>query len=299
VKYLIVGPSIINDIEFNDGFVKKSIIGGSIYCMAGIKLWCDECLYISNVGKDFSIYYGEWMKKNNCSCSGLREILPHTQYTLLKYGKDGIHTEESIYGAKEEEIVNILDKHDIAHIDNFCNNDTKGIYIEANEKDEIWEHLDILKTKRNITVMWELPTSVATQPERREKTIETIKKAGMFSVNMPEARTLFNSDKTDQIIESVIKLGIPCYLRFGKKGSYMICNNNAYFSESLNFGEVIDTTGCGNCSTAAALYGYCEGFKPEKIALIGNITAGYNLLQYGPYPDIISKRNEALMLLEK
>jgi len=299
MKYLVVGPSIINDIEFDGSFVKKSIIGGSIYCVAGIKLWCDDCLYISNVGKDFSVYYGEWMNKNKCSYSGLKEILPHTQYTLLKYGKDGIHTEESIYGIKEEEIISILDKHDITHIDNFCNKDTKGIYIEANEKDEIWVHLDKLKEKGNITVMWELPTSVATQPERRKETIEIIEKVGIFSVNMPEAKILFNSNNNNEIIESIIKLGVPCYLRYGKKGSYMICNNNAHFSESVNLGEVIDTTGCGNCSTAAALYGYCEGYKPDKIALIGNIAAGYNLLQYGPYPDIISKRNEAIEILEK
>ncbi|MDR2008853.1 MAG: PfkB family carbohydrate kinase [Bacteroidales bacterium] len=298
MKYIVVGPSIINDVELTDGTIKKSIIGGSIYCVAGIKLWCDDCLYISNVGYDFSKYYGEWMENNKCSYSGLKEILPHTQYTLLKYGKDGIHTEKSIYGSKEEELINILDKHDINNIYNFCNKDTKGIYIEANEMDDIWDNLDKIKTAGNITVMWELPTSVATQPERKKKTIEVIKKVSIYSINFPEAKVLFNANNINDIIDLIIKLDIPCYLRYGKNGSYMICNNNAYFSESINLGEVVDTTGCGNCSTAAALYGYCEGYNPERIALIGNISAGYNLLQYGPFPNVVSKRNEAYKFLE-
>jgi sugar/nucleoside kinase (ribokinase family) len=77
----------------------------------------------------------------------------------------------------------------------------------------------------------------------------------------------------------------------------MICNNNAYFSESIVLGEIIDTTGCGNCSTAAALAGFCEGYEPEKIARMGNIAAAYNLLQYGPYPYVVKIRDEALKRL--
>ena len=33
---------------------------------------------------------------------------------------------------------------------------------------------------------------------------------------------------------------------------------------------------------AAALYGWCEGYTLQKTARLANISAAYNLLQYGP-----------------
>lgn len=299
MKYLVVGPSIINDIEFSNGTIKKGIIGGSIYCVAGIMLWCDDCLYISNVGKDHSQYYGNWMNENRCSFMGLNEILPHTQYTLLKYGREGLHSETSIYGEDEEKLVSRLDKHDVNFIEKFCDKDTKGIYIEANEKDEFWDSLDIIRSKSNAVIMWELPTSVATQPERHEKALSIIRSTGLYSINLPEAKCLFNANNEDAAIEAIIRLNVPCYFRVGKKGSYMVCNNNAYFSKSMTLGAIVDTTGCGNCSTAAALYAYCEGYHPEKVSLAGNIAAAYNLLQYGPYPNILKARQAAKELLNE
>ena len=46
MKYLVVGPTIINDIIFADQSRKDQVLGGSIFCVAGIKLWCDDCLYL-------------------------------------------------------------------------------------------------------------------------------------------------------------------------------------------------------------------------------------------------------------
>jgi sugar/nucleoside kinase (ribokinase family) len=298
MKYLVAGPSYINNIEYADGSKKETIIGGSIYCVAGIKLWCDDCLYISNVGKDFSDFYGPWMNNNNCSYNGLNAILPHTQYTTLKYGDEGLHDELSIYGLEEERLAAALDKHDIDFILKFCGGDTKGIYIEANEKDPLWDSLDKIRSLGDIKIMWELPTSITTDPARHEKALDVIKRAGLYSINIPEAKCLFHVDTEGKAIESIVDLNVPCYLRAGKKGSYMICGGEASFSASVNLGNVVDTTGCGNCSTAAALYGYCEGYAPEKTAFMGNIAAAYNLLQYGPYPHVINARKKAVKLLE-
>lgn len=298
MKYLVIGPSIINDIKFADGTVKKGIIGGSIFCVAGIKLWCDDCLYISNVGKDYSNFYGNWMKTNKCSYDGINEILPHTQYTLLTYGEEGLHDEVSIYGSEEEQLVNELDRHKASLISEFCDSTTKGIYIEANESDELWDSLDLINAKGNIKIMWELPTSVSLNSKRHEKAFDIIKRTGLYSVNLPEAKCLFNAASEEKAIEKIIDFNIPCYFRVGKKGSYMICDGKAYFANSVNLGKIADSTGCGNCSTAAALYGFCEGYTPEKIAMMGNIAAGYNILQYGPFPDVIAARENAIKLLD-
>ncbi|MDR2816548.1 MAG: PfkB family carbohydrate kinase [Proteiniphilum sp.] len=297
MSYLVVGPSIVNDIEFEDGTVKKSVIGGSIFCVAGIKLWTDECIYISNIGRDYKNYYGEWMEDNHCSYSGLNEILPHTQYTKLIYGKEGLHDEFSIYGTDEEKTVNELDKIDLSLILKHCNNSTKGIYIEANIYDSIWNSIQEIKSRGNIKVMWELPTSVSADKDRHEPAFHIINKIDIFSINLPEAKMLFGVNDEDGAIKKIIDLKTPCYFRVGKKGSYMICNNNAFFSGSIALGNVIDTTGCGNCSTAAALVGFCEHYEPGKIATMGNIAAAYNLLQYGPYPRILNIRDEAFKRL--
>lgn len=73
----------------------------------------------------------------------------------------------------------------------------------------------------------------------------------------------------------------------------MICHGKS----SITLGETVDATGCGNCSTAAALYCYCEELDPTKVEVMANISAAYNLLQYGPYPDITSEiRKEAQKL---
>lgn len=299
MRYLVLGPSIINDIEHEDGRVQKCIIGGSIFCVAGIKLWADDCIFISNVGSDFRKYYGRWMDDNNCAYYGLNEILPHTQYTRLIYDKNGLHDEVSIYGRQEEELVNKIDRYDIDRILKFCNAETNGMYIEANVFDEIWDSIEKIKSKNNIKIMWELPTSVSLKKERREKAFEIIGKVDIYSINLPEAQCLFNAGNEEDAIKEIIKLQKPCYFRVGKKGSYMIRDGKSYFSESAVLGEVIDTTGCGNCSTSAALAGFCRDYAPEKIAKMGNITAAYNLLQYGPYPNVVQVRDKALKLLEQ
>ena len=126
MKYLVVGPTIINDIIFADQSRKDQVLGGSIFCVAGIKLWCDDCLYLSNVGEDFDRFYGDWMRANGCSTAGLRYILPHTWYTTLTYGDQGLHSEVSIYGPEEEALLETLDTIDPAHIAAHCGEDTRG-----------------------------------------------------------------------------------------------------------------------------------------------------------------------------
>jgi sugar/nucleoside kinase (ribokinase family) len=293
MKYIVLGPSIINDIEFENGTLEKSVIGGSIFCVAGIKLWTDDCLYISNVGGDYKKYYGKWMENNNCSYAGLNEILPHTQYTRLIYGKEGLHDEVSIYSEEEEKNVGELDKIDVSVLLKHCNKSTKGIYIEANIYDDIWNSIGRIKNNGDVKIMWELPTSVSFNKNRHEKAFDIIKTIDIYSINLPEAKMLFSVNDEDAAIHKIIALNTPCYLRAGARGSYMICNKNVYFSEGIIVDNIIDTTGCGNCSTAAALVGFCEEYDPQKIARMGNIAAAYNLLQYGPYPNVLRKRNEA------
>lgn len=300
MKYIVVGPTIVNDIIFADGSKSKEHIGGSIFCVEGIKIWEDDCLYVSNVGEDFSRYYGKWMDANHCSYEGLHYILPHTQYTTLLYGENGLHSERSIYGEEMEKKLEEMDVITASQIAAHCDKDTRGIYIEASETNPIWDQLQEIKKKCDAKVMWELPTSAAIEKGRRQNVLKTIKKADIYSINLPEAMHLFGQPDEVSAIQAILDFGVPCFFRVGKKGSYMLLKGKSYFAPSVTLGDVVDATGCGNCSTAAALYGWCEGFEPTKVAFMANISAAYNLLQYGPYPCISEEtRKEAHKLLEQ
>ena len=122
----------------------------------------------------------------------------------------------------------------------------------------------------------------------------------MYSVNYPEAKALFHVAAEEEAVQKITELGTPCFLRMGSKGSCMIAQGKAEFAKSLTIGEIVDPTGCGNCSTAAAMYGWCEGNSLYETAMIANISAAYNLLQYGPYPEITEKvRVQARQLLKE
>ncbi|WP_088070028.1 carbohydrate kinase family protein [Gottfriedia luciferensis] len=300
MKYIIVGPTIVNDIQYADGSISKGHIGGAIFCLGGVKIWSDDCLYVSNVGEDFLKYYGEWMDANHCSYEGLNYNLPNTEYTTLIYGDEGLHDEVSIYSEDIEKKISEIDIRTAEQIANHCGSETRGIYIEASEVDALWDSLHLIHMKCNAKIMWEIPTSAAMQKQRKEKVLNTIIKAGLYSVNLPEAMSIFETKDEKSTVEAIISFGVPCFFRVGSRGSYMISDGQAYFAPSITVGDVVDATGCGNCSTAAALYAYSEGFAPKKVAAMANISAAYNLLQFGPYPVITSEtRAEAMSLLEK
>lgn len=299
-KYIVTGPTIINDIVFADKSKSTCHLGGSIFCVEGIKIWNNDCLYISNVGNDFEKFYGEWMEKNNCSLEGMQYILPHTQYTELIYGDEGLHSEVSIYGEKEEQEVEKLDIISARVIASYCDNSTKGIYIEASETSQFWDELDVLRNKTHAKIMWEIPTSATMTENRHQKVLECIKKTDIYSLNYPEAKCLFRVETETEAIDKIKELNVPCFFRVGSKGSYMIAEGKAEFAHSLTVGEIVDPTGCGNCSTAAAMYGWCEGNSLYKTAMMANISAAYNLLQYGPYPAITKEvQAQAQELLEE
>jgi sugar/nucleoside kinase (ribokinase family) len=217
----------------------------------------------------------------------------------LIYGWDGLHDEKSVYGQEMDELINRIDVITARQIAEHCDEATKGIYVEASEKDELWEDLGEIRSKCGAKIMWELPTSAAMDEARKPGVFETIKSAGLYSVNLPEALSLFGAADEEGAVKAIAEFGVPCFFRVGKKGSYMIDERGAVFGKSIDVGKLVDTTGCGNASTAAALYAYCEGFELRKIVAAANLSAAYNLLQYGPYPAFTPEiRSEAQKRLD-
>ncbi|MBR3350180.1 MAG: hypothetical protein IKG55_08920, partial [Solobacterium sp.] len=111
---------------------------------------------------------------------------------------------------------------------------------------------------------------------------------GMWSMNRNEASDIFGipSENDEDIINELMKFeGVElCYYRVGSKGAYAVTPTNAYFCPSIDITESVDAMGCGNNSTAAAMYAWCETGNPLMTAVMASISAGFNCAQAGPWP---------------
>ena len=78
----------------------------------------------------------------------------------------------------------------------------------------------------------------------------------------------------------------------------MIADGKDYFVPMISTVEKekeIDPTGCGNSSTGAALWAWCEGYDPLMTCVIGNVVASYNVRQYGPFLDMSQETREEML----
>ena len=290
MKYLVTGCTRINDINFPDGRTTKGFLGGALFAVNGIKPYCDDVLLISTAGSDFDDFYGDYFRANNLSVEGMQFILPKTEYTTLDYAEDGRWWEYSIYGKDYEKkwFPKALIKADyvIEHADQ----DTLGIYFESGVRESVWQGIDkIRESAADAKIMWELPTGDCENPDLRLEVLALIKEVDIYSLNLPESLHLFGTNAEVESIEAILALRKPCFFRVGEKGGYMIQGGRVWFAPALDVDESVDATGCGNCSTGAAMFGLCEGLHPLMTVIKANLAASLNAQQYGPYPKLTNE----------
>lgn len=285
MKYLVTGCTRINDINFPDGRTVKGFLGGALFAANGIKPYCDDVLLISTAGSDFDDFYGDYFRANKISVQGMQFILPKTEYTTLDYAEDGRWWEYSIYGKDYEKkwFPRALIKADyvIEHADR----ETLGVYFESGVRESVWQDIDrIRESAPDAKIMWELPTGDCENPDLRSEVLALVKNVDIYSLNLPESLHFFETNSEVESIDAIIALGKPCFFRVGEKGAYMIEDGKAWFAPALDVAESVDATGCGNCSTGAAMFGFCEGLHPLMTVIKANLAATLNARQYGPYP---------------
>jgi sugar/nucleoside kinase (ribokinase family) len=286
MEYIVTAWTLINDLYFADGSVIKGVLGGGVYCLAGIKPFCDDVGYVSSVGEDFFSLLGAYFETNGYTTAGLKFSLPFTRYYIVEYDNNGWWREYPVHGDDIDESYEEAAKLFSSDILPLCDSGTKGIYTECNVTEPFWHDEEIKKIRHmipNVKIMWELPYSDIVCPEHRKRFRETLDKCDIFSVNLTEGRLLFGRDTEEGIIDGIIKTHKPCFFRCGEKGSYFINDDIYVFAPSYRVNETKNPTGCGNCATAAALFGFCESFDPLKIAAFANVAAYYNALQIGPF----------------
>ncbi len=283
MSYIIVGNTMVNDLLFTENRLIKQILGGAVYCVSGLLPWTQDVLYVSGVGKDFSEWYGDYFKINKLGYEGLKYSLPKTNYNIVEYADDGQWHEYSIYSPtyfedhKEDISIEI---EDFIHL---VDDTSKGLYTESRVSESFWKNIHVLKEKfPNLKIMWEIPTEDALIEERRAHAIQNIDNCDMFSINLPEAKALFNLKDETACIKTLLTLNKPVFFRVGEKGAYLLMDDKALFLQSIGASKAIDPTGCGNISTTTAMFGLCEAYTPQRILAMANITAYYNTKQYGP-----------------
>ena len=284
MKYAALGNTLTNNIQYTDGSSVNEIMGGVVYAASGLRLWQDEVGMITNVGADYDKYYGQWMKDNNLSYKGIRKVTEFTRYTCVEYHPDGTWHEYSIlpgeyYGAYTAGFTKVR-ADDLT--DEICEG-LKGVNIEASLDTLLLKKAREMADKHGFKIMWEIDTDQC-KPENLDKLKELVKLVDAFSINGPETCELFGVSTDEECIEKLIGLNVPFILfRVGTKGLYSIADGKSYFVPCRRYnGSPVDPTGCGNSSTATGGMAFIEGYHPLMCGIMANLTAHYNVRQYGP-----------------
>jgi len=272
-------------MNYPDGRTVEGFLGGAIYTVNGIKPYCDDILFITTAGPDFDDYYGDYFRTNQISTDGIQFNLPKTEYTILEYSPDGRWYEYSRYGEAYERQWAEAALIKAEFVTQYADQHTRGIYFESAVRESVWQNLDaIRKSAPNAKIMWELSTGDCENPDVKNDVLSVIDQCDIYSINLPESMHFFNTASEEDSIQAILSLGKPCFFRVGEKGAYMIMDGRAWFAPAIDTEKSIDATGCGNCSTGTAMYGFCEGLHPLRTVILANLAASLNALQYGPYP---------------
>ncbi len=285
-KYVVAGISIINDILYIDGSKKDGRLGGcAVFAYGGIGLYTSSVLFLSCGGPDFFDHYGSYFEENGISKDGIYITMPHTHHTILKYESDGRWSETSVHGEDYFAMQNENCRVSYERLKPFLSEETRGLYLDAAADEKIFEQIDGLRRLApEIKIMWEPPTFSSKDPSKRETILSNLQKIDYYSMNLDEAAAFFDVVSRDAIVEKIMALDIPCFLREGENGSSWIEKGKITSLRACDPDRAIDVTGCGNCSTAAALYGASQGMPAEDIVLCANIAAGLCAQYEGPAP---------------
>lgn len=291
MRYVISGPIIIDELEI--GAATRVVPGGALYALTGSRVWDTDCALVTNVGGDFHDLCGSWLRDNGLTDEYVRIALARTKRTRLRYVENGLFREEPVYELGLHDRIQRQDRRTADHVLRAVDGTTRGVYIEADDEDSIWADARIHALARRLPVMWEVQTHSALEPGRRRRTLDVARTTGLYSVNLPEACALFGVDGEEAAVDAVLGFGVPCLLRVGSHGSYLLVDGETYHEPSVTLGDTVDPTGCGNASTAGALTALGEGAPPADVPRMANISAAVVLGQYSVPPRIDDVGGEA------
>ena len=281
---------------------RKNIGGPATFAYSGIKLWTDNVMQSSKVGEDYHELFDHWIAQNDIVCDGFEVVVEHCNHSYLTYNEDG--TYGGVKDVKRFRSDWIQDfgymkttPEQISHWTKGKN--VKGIYIAQSVDRVWWRKLKEIKARDGFQVMWEIEGPSAYY-EYMDQVLNAMEDVDIFSINIQEARNLFNVETEQECIDELQKMPVNFTLfRIGERGLYAITPDQALMLGSAPTDKIVDPTGCGNTSTGAALYAYCEGHDPLMIGIMANVAAAQNIKQYGVIPDFAAVRESAEQLAKE
>lgn len=284
MDYIVAGYNMLTDIYYADGSTLKNSPGGSFYAASGVCFWRGRVAYVGTAGPDFDAWYGAWFRANHIDCR-VKECLPHTLKYTLEYRPDGIWAERCLYGDEYEAMAKDVGRITPDMLGACVDPGTKGIYIEASLSAKIADDFPAVKALiPHGCLMWEVNGDDLRDPAMREAILTRIGQVDAFSMNLDEAQGFFRTGDENAILAGLQACGKPCFLRLGEKGAGFVTPEQVVMAPSVGTADSVDPTGCGNCSTAAAMIGLAEGLSLEETAAMANIAAACCAKQNGPWP---------------
>lgn len=292
MKYYIGSTSVIDNLYFPNGNTINGVAGGAgIYALAGAKLWSDDVQLVCSVGNDYKELFSEWYKTNQINMDNLHLLDEKTPVTEVYYQEDGEREENSKFGLEH------YHKFEFS-IDDFLEMTQQecGVYVFRNVEDRFWQPY-LKRNNKKAKVLWEIAAD-ACIPECLFKVKEILPRVDVFSLNLTEARSLFQTDDLQGVISLLHELNVPLvFLRLGKKGQIFLKDGNEEFVPSLKNAKVVDATGGGNSSSGGVLVGFCENCSLTEIGDMANRSAVMCLSQYGIPLDIPAYKDKTFQLV--
>ena len=274
---IIAAAVLIDNIVFQ-GVRKKGYFpgGAGLYAIAGASLFSENTLLVTGVGQDFSEKIGPWFDSNKLSRDGLRFATDLTPCNIIDYSDSNFRSEKPLLGIDHfrkcepsvEDVKKVLGK-------------ARSLYIFRNSRSNFWKKLLALLENYDLKILWEIGLDACSFKNRNE-IIELLKFVNGFSLNLEEAKLIFNTKNEDKIIQTLQNVTKEIvFLRAGIRGSYVITREKIHFIPSINV-ELVDDTGAGNAYSGAVLIGMAEGLSPEICGAMGTISSSETIKQFGP-----------------
>ena len=250
----------------------------------------------SNVGEDYHELFDEWMERNQVTPDGIKVKVEHCNHSFIVFQEDGTYKADAVVERFRSDWIQDFGymKTSPQEIEVWTRGGgVKGVYIAQNVDRVFWRDMHKIKERDGFKLMWEIegPSSYL---RYMDAVMNALRDVDIFSINIQEARNLFEVESEAECIAALQKLPVDMTLfRVGEKGLYSVTPAEAYYLPPAPSDRIVDPTGCGNTSTGSALYAYAEGYDPLMVGIMANVASARNISQFGVIPDLLKERERS------
>ncbi len=288
-EYICAGNVMLDakHMAMNEVGTEEFIGGPATFAYTGVRIWTDKVFQVSRVGKDYEPVFEKWMKDNAIEKKGFKVVCERSNHAYrffhaYGWGEVPKWTRDTLDGWQDFGYMKIRPE-DIGAFTK--EGGIKGVYLAQNVDSVFWEQLGAIKKRDGFKIMFEIE-SVWCEAQYLDMVRNAVRYADLFSINLEETQKLFGCQSDEDCIAGLRTLPVDITLfRVGERGLYVVTKEEAIYLPPAP-GPEVDPVGCGNTSTGAALYAFCEGKDPLMIGIMANVAAAKNIAQFGTIPNL-------------